>query len=751
MKRRFSKGRTVGIFLVVLAIEILLLMSHLELLPWRGKAKSSEGLWAGQVLKSRNQLRRRDMNSLVWEKSQQDDAVHFYDSVLTLKESTASISLLNKTEVELSENTLITIEPPDARKAGEIRLKFVRGNLQSRNPYAAATVQADAWTVNVQTGSEVELFSSGDGTFDLQVKKGEVKVESPLGSSQASSNQLLRLNSAGALKVDLDSANLRWRDLPPRRLYTHSSHLPVPLRWTGLAREVTVSTLGSGDKTIPVAAAAQETILELPLGHHRIFLRDGEKQTPPFSLEVWRSPSIHLLSPLPRNRVQVNTELDFLWVRSPLAPSYRFEASGEMSALRESVRTNRFTHTFSEVENLRWTVFGIDEEGFEIPPSYDYPLFLRDDPFAPPTIHSPKIREPASDDRGASYLENIWFWFVPRAMAETDKMANDLEFEATFNWGLVSGADQYVIEISQTEDFRKPLIVKTLKNPRYVWKGFQRQTYYWRVAAGHSNGRMGIFSEPAQINFAKLDQNSPAVIDGVRIRQIVNAPVAASLKGPAVGVPKKLRPLPPEGAGDRELIAHGIKPVLFWQPRFSHMNLQGDEESKASLSGLGSLSFLAEGGFIDSADTTWRLQFAGASQAFTPKNKDDFPFQKDLTWHQYSFSLARFAATENWGWGVRALSSVYLKRQDFEEVVMRDELGGGPMLLGDWQRLQWRYLFESALIFTGSGQGLVMRTEARYRSLAPFVIGGGGEVSYIFRPSGQSLLAHVFLSMGFEF
>jgi len=50
-------------------------------------------------------LRRRGTDSLVWEKSAADDVLYYYDSILTLAQSTASLKLFKDSEIRLSENT----------------------------------------------------------------------------------------------------------------------------------------------------------------------------------------------------------------------------------------------------------------------------------------------------------------------------------------------------------------------------------------------------------------------------------------------------------------------------------------------------------------------------------------------------------------------------------------------------------------------------------------------------------------------
>jgi hypothetical protein len=135
MKRKTSDRKIVLWLIAALIAESLLLLWHLDIVSLGGKRGRSGHVAAGVIASSENELRRRGVDSLVWEKTEVKEDVFFYDSLLTLSQSTAKLKLEHGTEVDLSENTLVTVEPLSEDARGEIRLRFSKGSLQARNPY----------------------------------------------------------------------------------------------------------------------------------------------------------------------------------------------------------------------------------------------------------------------------------------------------------------------------------------------------------------------------------------------------------------------------------------------------------------------------------------------------------------------------------------------------------------------------------------------------------------------------------------
>jgi len=257
--RSASADRKIVLWLMTaLVIETLLLLWHMGLITLNASRDRHGEKVAGIVAKSENELRRRSLNSLVWEKSTLRETVFYYDSLLTLKQSTATLKLNHETEIDLSENTLVTIEPPEDGGRSEIRLKFSRGGLRTRNPFQATEISAQDFTVHVGAGAEMQLRQVDDSQFEVRMKKGEAQVKSKDGVHQVTPTDLLRIRGGLASSLKL-SHNLQWTNAPQARIYTHHGQSEVHLVWKGEAEEVMLQTISEPQAQMTVSAGGRHS------------------------------------------------------------------------------------------------------------------------------------------------------------------------------------------------------------------------------------------------------------------------------------------------------------------------------------------------------------------------------------------------------------------------------------------------------------------------------------------------------------
>ncbi len=768
MTTRKSRDRKIILLLILAAVaELALLLAHSGVISFGFSADSADGQRAGVIAQSHNHLRRRSLNSLVWENSGRDEVVHYYDSVLTLKESTARLQLDNDTEVELSENTLITIDPPDESKSGEIRLRFVRGNMAARNAFAGARIGGEAWTVELKQGSEVELREVGEKGVEVQVKSGDAVVSTAAGVQNLEANQILRVDGAEVSRMELES-RLKWLNPPPKRIYLHDEALPLALEWEGQAAELRIQTLGQPERLVALQPGVQRGVADLAIGQHRLYLRHGDRTSPPLDVQVWRAPVLHLLAPLPRNRVELGDKVSFVWQRLPEVQKFKLKLNGSKDNRTHELDQNTYALEFQTEDDVHWYVEGLDSEGFTIPPLYRYPLFVREKPFAPPKLRAPEIRQPASEPKkrdGAG-----WFWnllFPSASAAEAVPAAKSAaRFEAVFSWEPVDKADQYIIEISETADFRNPVVNSTLQEPEFTWRGFKLQKYYWRVAAGSSRGRMGLFTDPVTVDFEPLGANGAiAALDGVLIRKLQAARILPEPQpGPAVPAPKNEGP---KGVAEAKALPHSEariptrrrinltqeqenwRPILLWQPNYNYMQILGTENAKANLTGAATMAFGFEMPWRDYRNALWVFDGAIQYYMFEPDPPERFPFQDDLNWLEFDLNATRY--TSALGLGVKVRQMISLRRKSYEEVEADTTLWFGPELAKNYPLSRGEFNIRLSAIFSRDGQAAYVQPEWRVRLGERFITGVGAEGLWILQAPSSGLILRGFVTIGFPF
>ncbi|MGE4133353.1 MAG: FecR domain-containing protein [Bdellovibrionales bacterium] len=727
--------------LLAIAIELFLLLAHSGVISLRRSIAHVGGEPAGHITRLHNQLRRRSLNSLIWEEPFEAETIYFHDSILTLKESHAAVELNNGAEVDLMENTLITIEPVEEMGSGEITLRFMRGSVQARNSFQKSKINADQWSVSLGRDTDVELRAVDDGQFEVQVLKGSAAVDQGANSQLLTENSIMRLAPDGP-KTWLKTTELAWENPKgSKRIYTHEGHHALTVSWSGEAKQVVLQTLGAEERKFPISPGQKTFLLDLPIGQHRLFVRADQKTSDALDIQVWRAPVIHLVSPLPRNRETLDKPVEFIWQKMAGMKSYRLKLIDAKGTRDIDAPENSLEVRFDQEEDVQWFVEGIDEDGNEIPTLYRNPLFLRQNPFAPPKLKAPKVRLPAAEKP----QPGAWIWnlLMPSAQAE-EKI-----YEAIFKWEPVDGANQYAIEISESEDFRQPLINTVTKQPEFVWKGFKLKQYYWRVAAGHTSGRMGIFSEPVQIDLRQ--------VDGILVREA--ARVAAkklgegSVRKDKITIdpkdtnrdlipPEDLNPLPPP------LGPWQMRGWVDWRPLYSLASMKGAESAVSTLDGAGTKAFSGGLIFFGQNRASWEIGAQVASFHYKPKEDSDF--QKDLRWTEWRLQVVR--QNSAWGIGLSTERLLQIDRETYNSVVANPRQATGLILWYDWTLTDTQSLRALSQVgFFNDGQALLLGANWRHHFTPRFYFGADLEFNWTLTDYGMSRLWRLFAPIGMEF
>lgn len=533
-----SDKKLLLIILLALSIEIAWLFVNLQILPnpFKSQIVKFETQPAGHVMKIQKDLRKRSLNSLVWENANVDDALYYYDSVLTLSQSTATLYLNDKTEIHLSENTLVTIEPQNILADQQIRLKFLRGDLRASNPFASAKIETPDWSLNLSQGSDISVRQTGKENFEVEVIKGQIQFDKDSTTQALTENQVLKIENQGHSETMNIQTGLQFQGPAYQRIYANHPQMRVAVNWTGEADKIEIIPLGK-DRISKTLNPSQKTeTLNLELGKYTLRLVSQNKISEAKEIEIWQTPALQLLAPFPRDRVNALEDILFVWSYLPEASEYKviFTDLKTGKSWNQKATENFYSYRFPSANPVQWKVIGFDSEGFEISSSYSNQIFPIREPLAPPKIKNLEIRIPASkppskkmppkaDKVKTSFREILWNSIFPTAFAETESKGRSLSYEAIFAWEPVDGADFYTIEISNSSDFQSPLLSKVVQKTEFIWTGFSPGQYYWRVAGGTIGDRLGIFSEPVKVNLEiRPEKNSSTKSDGVLIRRILD-------------------------------------------------------------------------------------------------------------------------------------------------------------------------------------------------------------------------------------
>ncbi len=677
MKLRPADNKIISFLLVALLVQVVVLIWHMG---WFGKTSTSQkeqGEIAGYIEILENNLKRRPINNLIWEASNEKDKVYFLDSLLTLNNSSAKLKLENGTEIKLAANTLITIEPIDIRKPDEIRIQFSKGQLQARNPFKRSTLKDEKMSLVLEKSSAVDLSKNDQGEYEIVVKKGKATLNT-LGQNQTiNENQIYFLDSELKAKKANISSTIKWAVKNKIRTYTHQEKATVKLDWMGSPQKIVIQKKGNQFKTIELSSIEKSIILDLPIGTYRAYLSTNNEQSKRITIEVRKAPLIHLVSPRPRDRAVLGTQ-KFIWEQSPVELSFEIHFQGRNIDKKLKSDNYYIDFNFDKEDDIHWSVWGIDKEGFKIPPPYTYPLYIRENLFAPPKLKN--------DAHTKGALNQLLHWIFPQAHAQITE-------QALLTWNPVPNADLYVIEISQSIDFRK-LSHRTQTNQlSYVWEEADPQLkYYWRVAAGNSQGQMGSFSEPTPLQWSAPPSKSVKKIKPIKKKKQKFANTQKKASPPSksesphkeesvdlstqVTIPQTRDNLEEDSSSEQSPPL--IKSIyIALTPFYSFKSYQSPLNTNTKIQGLSPVSVDIQAHLYWNQNFTINLLTKYAQSQYKPKLKNQNPFQKDIQ-TSYLKLLALMKSNKNqWGIGVMTADIPFSARKDFEEIQINQSVTYG--------------------------------------------------------------------------
>ena len=115
-------------------------------------------------------------------------------NIIVTSGSGAKLYLKDRTELQLAENTLVTLEEPENKSNSEIRLRFSKGDLKTRNPFGAARIHGNDWVVNLEKGSEVSLRKEAD-TFEFEILSGQATLQTGAIIQKLNESQISKFGS----------------------------------------------------------------------------------------------------------------------------------------------------------------------------------------------------------------------------------------------------------------------------------------------------------------------------------------------------------------------------------------------------------------------------------------------------------------------------------------------------------------------------------------------------------------------------
>jgi len=400
------------------------------------------------------------------------------------------------------------------------------------------------------------------------------------------------------------------------------------------------------------------------------------------------------------------------------------------------------------LNDLQWSVWGIDQKGFKIPPKYQYPLFIRKNPFAPPKLNKPKIIQPKGYKNKTSLLQLL----ISKAWAKASK-------QALFSWQAVEGAELYYLEISTQQDFRNPIVQEQVSESQFLWNSLDdSQTYYWRVAAGDQSGRMGVFTEPTLVELVLPTPEQKPKPEVVKAKSIKKMPqpkiIKPKIQKPKVKVIPVIEPLPVA----KEVKKKRPKKPIFeslqvsYQPGYGLKNYTEDGSTKANLLGLNlqSLAFFLTLNW--SYDTQLNIFVKYSQNQFEPTPKSNFPFQPTIDARQIQGQFFWRGNQARYGWGFLVADLPDTERVSFEEIKINQVITYGALVNAKFDIFSIHYLVSLGVVANNEQFGGYSNHRWTKTIFSEsFVTGLELEAFYLTKSGNNTLIADGYLIFAYQF
>jgi len=678
---QISDRKWIVIICIALVLEVIWLLYDLQLisLPFLSSSKSkTNAVEAGYIIRSQEDVKKRSSDSLIWEPAKQNDVLYYRDSLLTLAQSSAVLYLKDQTELQMAENTLVTFEEPEAQSNAEIRLRFSKGDLKARNPYNISRIETADWVVNLEKGAEIALRKEEAG-YEFEVLAGKATLDTEKGKEDLIESKIIKLGDDKNIETIEKSLELKWNNPQTERIYTADDKAKVAVEWKGSAQQLKISKPGGQEEPQTKAIKGQVAELELAPGNYQIRLEDASGISSPKQIEVKKAPKIYLKKPLPRDRIAIGKPMEFIWEGENSLKSYNLKLSNGQSY---EVNENFKSLQFDQEQDIVWKIEAKDADGFNVPSLYESKVYLRHDTLAAPKLKTPKLIESESEKPGepqkaqpavkkdSTHIwrplfqfvqQKLFFLYWGKAEAQILRKKN-----VVFEWDSVQGANQYIIEISSDPEFKNPEVVETLKNTSYTWKRYDpKKKYFWRVASGNSNGRMGLFSDPVPLEVIVEKTSQEKTESAVNAEVEAKAEKLAAEKAAAekTAAAKKAQE---EKKPEESLVQSGaeVKPLegplysaysrwrLAYAPAFKVASIAGDLNSKVELSGSVPVAFDFQYRTDASAERMYFTHFYLSSQKWKSKDTTGSVQQPDLNLTESFFSVRTGGPDSTWQYGI---------------------------------------------------------------------------------------------------
>ncbi|OFZ10942.1 MAG: hypothetical protein A2Z20_13015 [Bdellovibrionales bacterium RBG_16_40_8] len=492
-------------------------------------------LKVGEIISTKNDVRRRSRQSLSWYRASDKEDIYDNDSLFTGLDSEIKFNINNNQSISLGANSLVVIKPNKDEVVFDLQLGTMTTLTEPEKPIkimyqghvTKVIPKMNTTSIEIQKTDEGELtVSSATGEVDiqvqdkskiLQIKKNEsasIKKDLKIDKKTFSIEFLLPKSNSEIWLSKEEKIIFKWRNEQPK--------IPIKLQ---ISRSNKFDQINF-EKNIEENENIYSWMPPKNKGHYfyRIVRFDNNDQISlNQKIDIFAKESVELISPIDKiilygfENLRENElrNVGFQWEDKRGASKFNLEISNktDFSNIIKSIAL-KSPHAELNLQrgNYYWRV------GMQTPAAENFTSEAREfsvgkvlfEVVKPeiPIVEKPiAIKEPERPQIDSAATPNI-------IKAEKNiilKFKKDIDVRnpasirkgilnpPTFSWEELTGANEYAVEIDKSEDFSSPRIIESLKETSFVWEDVKPGQYYWRVRGIGDNGKTSLASAPTKI------------------------------------------------------------------------------------------------------------------------------------------------------------------------------------------------------------------------------------------------------------
>jgi FecR protein. len=448
--------------------------------------RSSSERVIGSIVYRQHQAERKYSGQVLWGSLQQNSPVYNLDTLRTASDSSATVYLEDKTQIELGEDTLLVLDMSGADK----KIDLSGGSLNIDRAQSAGSLKV------ATSSGELDMAK---GAASLAVDKKSLSVAVSAGSAsfkgaKASKKVELGTQKSVSLASDGSVAAAALDPIAPRKgkqLVALGDDATVDFAWMGpesfAGRLAIASDEKMANESSSLDVSGRSAQAQLPPGSYfwRLTGSDGStSRVMRFTIIAAEHP--RAIRPADGSMVAFTGAkaplVGFSWTASPLASSYRVEASADssFSSLAVSLRTERSSIATEKLGTGAWywrVVALFPGQGLEAASE-------------PASFSIQRIVERRPEWRGGS-----------SALSVSSLSAK--QGAVSLSWEPIDGADSYRVLVARDDAFKDIVMDQTVStNALRVSSELDEGTYYVDVRA-IADGKEGPPSIPRSLVVTK--------------------------------------------------------------------------------------------------------------------------------------------------------------------------------------------------------------------------------------------------------